>query len=190
MKCDGRQCGGFTTLGVLLSLTVLSVAVSFCVKWYVSQNHQRSILRQKQRLVPCADAFSLFIKEQTNTQSCVGTWYAVRNVSDGVFNFVRKSPGMYDFRVEVEDAAWIMGKTTRFGITPQEVSDEHITEPARKKHEFLIVRFYAYEKTHILYTYFVPAMAKQFKAEELTLEPVERFMLTPKSDKSSKNEDK
>ena len=146
------------------------------------------MLRQKQRLVPCAEAFSLFIKEQTNTQSCVGTWYAVRNVSDGVFNFVRKSPGTYDFRVEVENAAWTMGETTRFGITPQGVQDKHVTEPAQKKPEFLIVRFYAYEKTHILYTYFVPVMAKQFKAEELTIDPVDRFMLMPKTEKSSKSE--
>ncbi len=147
-------------------------------------------MRQRQRLVPCAEACVLFLKEQPNTKSCVGTWYAVRNVSDGVFNFVRKSPGTYDFRVEVENAAWTMGETTRFGITPQGVPDEHVTEPAQKKPEFLIVRFYAYEKTHILYTYFVPVTAKQFKAEELTLDPVERFMLTPKAEKSSNIEDK
>ena len=145
-------------------------------------------MRQRQRLVPCAEACVLFLKEQPNTKSCVGTWYAVRNVSDGVFNFVRKSPGTYDFRVEVENAAWTMGETTRFGITPQGVPDEHVTEPAQKKTEFLIVRFYAYEKTHILYTYFVPIMAKQFKAEEWVSEPVERFMLTPKTEKSSKSE--
>ena len=130
----------------------------------------------------------LFLKEQPNTKSCVGTWYAVRNVSDGVFNFVRKSPGAYDFRVEVENAAWTMGETTRFGIAPQGVPDKHVTEPAQKKPEFLIVRFYAYEKTHILYTYFVHVMAKQFKAEALTPEPVERFLLTPKAGKSSKTE--
>jgi hypothetical protein len=132
----------------------------------------------------------LFLKEQPNTKSCVGTWYAVRNVSDGVFNFVRKSPGTYDFRVEVENAAWTMGETTRFGITPQGVPDEHVTEPPPKKPEFLTVRFYAYEKTHILHTCFVPVTAKQFQAEECVPEPVERFMLTPKTEKSSKNGDR
>lgn len=132
----------------------------------------------------------LFLKEQPNTKSCVGTWYAVRNVSDGVFNFVCQSSGMYDFRVEVENAAWTMGETTRFCITSQGVTEANIVESFSQKPEFLIVRFYAEEKMHILHTCFVPVTAKQFKAEECVPESVERFMSTPKAEKSSNIEDK
>ena len=184
MKCNGRRCGGFTTLEVLLCLLALSVAVSVCVKWYVFKNHQRSVLRQRQRLVPCAEAFSLWIKEQPNGNPCVGTWYAVRNASKaGRFDFVREQPSTYDFRMAIE-------KTARFCITPHGVQEEDVADPPSKRSEFLIVRFYAEEKTHILHTCFVPVTAKQFKPEALTPEPVERFMLTPKAEKSSKNEDK
>ena len=170
-------------------MTALSVAVSVCMKWYVSQRHQQSVLRQKQRLMPCTEAFSLFIKEQTDTQSCVGTWYAVRNASKtGKFDFLRQRPASYDFKITVENNAWTTEKTARFCITPQGVREESVAEPLPKKPEFLIVRFYAEEKTHILHTCFVPVTAKQFKAEECVPEPVERFMLTPKTEKSSKSE--
>lgn len=178
------------TLEILLCLTALSVAVSFCVKWYVSQKHQQSVLRQKQRLVPCAEAFSLFIKEQTNTQSCVGTWYVVQNASKTEkFDFVRQPPCTYDFRITVENNAWAVEKTARFYITPQGVREECIPNLPEKT-EFLIVRFYAEGKTHCLHTCFVPVTAKKFKAEELTVEPVEHFILTPKVEKSSKNENR
>ena len=169
MKCNGRRCDGFTTLEVLLCLTALSVVVSVCMKWYVSQNHQRSVLRQKWRLVPCAEAFSIFVKEQPNVKSCVGTWYAVRNASKAEkFDFVCQRPASYDFRITVENNAWAVEKTARFCITPQGVTEDNIAESTPKKPEFLIVRFYAYEKTHCLHTCFIPVTAKKFKAEELT----------------------
>lgn len=191
MKCNGRRCDGFTTLEILLCLTALSVAASVGIKWYVSQKHQRSVLRQKQRLVPCAEAFSLFIKEQTNTQSCVGTWYVVQNASKtGKFDFLRQLPASYDFKITVENNAWAVEKTARFCITSQGVTEENIVESFSQKPEFLIVRFYAEEKMHILHTCFVPVTAKQFKAEECVPESVERFMLTPKAEKSSNIEDK
>lgn len=173
-----------------MSLTVLSVAVSFCVKWYVSQNHQRSVLRQNQRLVPCTEAFSLFVKEQPSIKSCVGTWYAVRNVSKAEkFDFVRQLPCKYDFKITVENNAWAPEKGHAF-VLPHGITEENIAEPPSNKPEFLIVRFYAEGKTHILHTCFVPVTAKQFKAEECVPEPVERFMLTPKTEKSSKNGDR
>ena len=178
-------------LEVLLCLTALSVAVSVWMKWYISQKHQQSILRQKQRLVPCTEAFSLWMQEQPNIQSCVGTWYAVRNASKtGKFDFTRQQPCKYDFKITVENNAWTTEKTARSRITSQGVTEDNIAESRQKKPEFSIVRFYAYEKTHILHTCFVPVTAKQLQAEELSSEPVERFLLTPKAEKSSNTEDK
>lgn len=191
MKCNGRRCDGFTTLEVLLCLTALSVAVSVGIKWYVSQKHQYSILRLKWRLVPCADAFALHIREQPHNKSCVGTWYAVRNASKAEkFDFVRQQPCKYDFKITVENNAWAPEKTARFCITPQGITEENIAESTPEKPEFLIVRFYAEGKTHCLHTCFIPVTAKKFKAEKLVPDPVERFMLTPKTEKSSKIEDK
>ena len=191
MKCNGRRCDGFTTLEVLLCLTALSVAVSVCMKWYVSQSHQYSMLRQKWRLVPCADAFALHIREQPHNKACVGTWYAVRNASKAEkFDFVRQRPASYDFRITVGNNAWAPEKTARFCIRSQGVTEENIAESTPEKPEFLIVRFYAEGKTHCLHTCFVPVTAKKFKAEEWVSEPIERFMLTPKTEKSSNFKDK
>ena len=103
---------------------------------------------------------------------------------------MRQRPVSYDFKITVENNAWTTEKTARFRITPQGVTEENIAEPPPKKPEFLTVRFYAYEKTHILHTCFVPVTAKQLQAEELSSEPVERFLLTPKAEKSSNTEDK
>ena len=141
--------------------------------------------------MPCTEAFSLFIKEQTDTQSCVGTWYAVRNASKtGKFDFVRQRPASYDFKITVGNNAWAPEKTARFCIRSQGVTEENIAESTPEKPEFLIIRFYAEGKTHCLHTCFVPVTAKKFKAEELNVERVERFLLTPKTEKSSNIEDK
>lgn len=138
--------------------------------------------------MPCTEAFSLWMKEQPNSISCVGTWYAVRNASKAEkFDFVRQPPNKYDFKITVENNAWAPGKTARFCITPQGVQEAYVPKVSEKP-EFLIVRFYAYEKTHCMHTYFVSVTSKQFKAEALTPEPVERFLLTPKAGKSSKTE--
>ena len=90
----------------------------------------------------------------------------------------------------MENNVWTTEKTERFCITPQGITEENIAEPSPKRIEFLIVRFYAEGKTHILHTCFMPVTAKKFKAEEWVPEPVERFLLTPKTEKSSKTEDK
>ena len=106
------------------------------------------------------------------------------------FDFVRQQLASYDFKITVENNTWAPEKTARFCITPQDVAEENIAEPPSHKPEFLIVRFYAEGKTHILHTCFVPVTAKKFKAEEWVSKPVECFLLTPKTEKSSKTEDK
>lgn len=191
MKCSPRQCNGFAMLEVLLCLTALSIAVSVCLKWCIFRNHQRSILHQKQRLMPCVSEFSFWLREQPRVRSCVGTWYAVRNASKSeMFDFIRKPSDRHEFKITVENSAWETEKTSNFCITPQGMTEENVAEPLPPKPEFLIVRFYAYEKKHVLHTCFVPVTAEKFKKEELMTAPVERFMLMPKAEKTSKNRDK
>ena len=177
-----------------MSLAILSVAVPLLLKWYAFQKHQQSVWQQRRNLIRCTQSFVLWIKEQPNIKSCVETRYARQNTSSGEWVFERKPSSECDFKIEVENTAWVIEKGDDFCFTRQGEQTRDVSK-SPKKTECLTVRFYAFGKTHCLHTCFVPVTTvnDKYESRDPADDGVERFMLTPeekpRSEKTGNTQD-